>query len=96
VLTQTLVISCIVMVVWALWGYSMAFTDGGSLNAYVGGFSKALLKGVDTSTVSGASARWTSPAAPWCTSMPVSPPWWARSWWASVWATTVSRWHRTR
>jgi Amt family ammonium transporter len=51
VLTQTLVISCIVMVVWALWGYSMAFTDGGSLNSYVGGFSKALLKGVDTSTV---------------------------------------------
>ncbi len=51
VLTQTLVISCIVMVVWALWGYSMAFTDGGSLNAYVGGFSKALLKGVDTATV---------------------------------------------
>ena len=51
VLTQTLVISCIVMVVWALWGYSMAFTDGGSLNSYVGGFSKALLKGVDPSTV---------------------------------------------
>jgi Amt family ammonium transporter len=48
VLTQTLVITCIVMVVWALWGYSMAFTDGGSLNTYVGGFSKALLKGVDT------------------------------------------------
>ncbi len=48
VLTQTLVITCIVMIVWALWGYSMAFTDGGSLNAYVGGFSKALLKGVDT------------------------------------------------
>jgi Amt family ammonium transporter len=51
ILTQTLVISCIVMVVWALWGYSMAFTDGGSLNTFVGGFSKAFLKGVDTSTV---------------------------------------------
>jgi Amt family ammonium transporter len=51
VLTQVLVVSCIVMVVWALWGYSMAFTDGGALNAYVGGFSKALLKGVDPSTV---------------------------------------------
>ena len=48
VLTQTLVITCIVMVVWALWGYSEAFTDGGGLNSYVGGFSKALLKGVDT------------------------------------------------
>ena len=51
VLTQTLVITCVVMIVWALWGYSMAFTDGGSLNSYVGGFSKALLKGVDPSTV---------------------------------------------
>jgi Amt family ammonium transporter len=51
ILTQTLVVSCIVMVVWALWGYSMAFTDGGAINAYVGGFSKALLKGVDTATV---------------------------------------------
>ena len=51
ILTQTLVITCIVMVVWALWGYSEAFTDGGGLNSYVGGFSKALLKGVDTSTV---------------------------------------------
>src|SRR6188768_1407557 len=51
ILTQTLVITCIVMVVWALWGYSEAFTDGGSLNAYVGGFSKAFLKGVDTNAV---------------------------------------------
>src|SRR4051812_23962462 len=50
ILTQTLVITCIVMVVWALWGYSEAFTDGAGLNAYVGGFSKAFLKGVDTAT----------------------------------------------
>ena len=50
ILTQTLVITCIVMVVWALWGYSEAFTDGAGINAYVGGFSKALLKGVDTAT----------------------------------------------
>ena len=32
ILTQTLVITCIVMVVWALWGYSEAFTDGAGLN----------------------------------------------------------------
>ena len=51
ILTQTLVVTCIVMVVWALWGYSMAFTDGAGLNLYVGGFSKALLKGVDTASV---------------------------------------------
>ena len=43
-------ITCIVMIVWALWGYSLAFTDGGGLNTYVGGFSKAFLQGVTTST----------------------------------------------
>ena len=51
ILTQTLVITCIVMVVWALWGYSEAFTDGAGLNTWVGGFTKALLKGVDTNAV---------------------------------------------
>ena len=50
VLTQVLVVCCIVMVVWALWGYSEAFTDGGSLNTYVGGLSKLFMKGVDTAT----------------------------------------------
>jgi Amt family ammonium transporter len=50
ILTQTLVITCIVMVVWALWGYSEAFSDGAGLNTYVGGLTKAFLKGVDPST----------------------------------------------
>ena len=50
ILTQTLVITCIVMVVWALWGYSEAFSDGAGMNVWVGGFTKALLKGVDTAT----------------------------------------------
>ena len=34
--------------IWVLYGYSMAFTNGGGLNDFVGGFSKALLKGVDS------------------------------------------------
>jgi Amt family ammonium transporter len=50
ILTQTLVITCIVMVVWALWGYSEAFSDGAGINTWVGGFTKAFLKGVDTAT----------------------------------------------
>ena len=45
-LMQVFTIVCIVCVIWVLYGYSMAFTNGGSLNAYVGGFSKAFLKGV--------------------------------------------------
>jgi Amt family ammonium transporter len=50
VLMQVFSITALVMVIWLLYGYSLAFTDGGSLNAFVGGFSKALLAGVDPST----------------------------------------------
>ncbi len=46
VLMQVMTVCCIVMIVWVLWGYSLAFTYGGSLNTYVGGFSKAFLAGV--------------------------------------------------
>ncbi len=38
---------CLVAIIWVCYGYSMAFTNGGGLNDYVGGFSKAFLKGVD-------------------------------------------------
>ena len=38
---------CLVAIIWVLYGYSMAFTNGGGLNDFVGGFSKALLKGVE-------------------------------------------------
>ncbi|AJP74683.1 ammonium transporter [Sphingomonas hengshuiensis] len=50
VLMQVLTIVCVASLVWVCWGYSMAFTSGGSMNAYVGGFSKLFLKGVDGST----------------------------------------------
>ncbi|MEG3088468.1 ammonium transporter [Sphingomonas sp. PB4P5] len=50
VLMQVLTIVCVASLVWVCWGYSMAFTNGGDLNSYVGGFSKVFLKGVDTST----------------------------------------------
>jgi Amt family ammonium transporter len=50
VLMQVMVVCCIVMIVWALWGYSLAFTDGGGSNTFVGGLSKAFLAGVDPST----------------------------------------------
>jgi Amt family ammonium transporter len=36
--------------VWVCWGYSLAFTGG---SPFVGGFSKAFLKGVDASTLRG-------------------------------------------
>ena len=54
-LTQVTVVSAIGMVIWALWGYSMAFTSGGDLNAFVGGFSKAFLNTVNTSSAAAAT-----------------------------------------
>jgi Amt family ammonium transporter len=47
VLTQVFAIVSMVGVIWTLYGYSLAFTDGGSLTSYIGGLSKAFLKGVD-------------------------------------------------
>ncbi|WP_028232643.1 ammonium transporter [Paraburkholderia mimosarum] len=43
VLMQTLVIFCLLGVLWAVYGYSVAFTEG---NAFFGGFSKMFLAGV--------------------------------------------------
>jgi ammonium transporter, Amt family len=51
VLTQVFAIVCIVSLIWVTFGYSMAFTNGGSLNAYVGGFSKAFLAGITPESV---------------------------------------------
>jgi Amt family ammonium transporter len=50
-LSQVLIVTAIGMVAWVGWGYSMAFTDGGGINSFVGGFSKVGLQGVDTSTL---------------------------------------------
>jgi Amt family ammonium transporter len=48
VLMQILAIVCITTLMWVGWGYSMAFTGG---SEYVGGLSKAFLKGVDATTL---------------------------------------------
>ena len=45
ILTQTLMIVCMVAVIWVTWGYSEAFTGGGT--PFVGGLGKLFLKGVD-------------------------------------------------
>jgi Amt family ammonium transporter len=52
-LMQVLAIVCVVAIIWVTYGYSMAFTNGGELNSYVGGFSKLFLAGVDTTTLGG-------------------------------------------
>jgi len=53
VVMQAFAITCLVTVVWMVAGYSLAFTDGGSLNSYVGGLSKAMMAGIGKETLQG-------------------------------------------
>jgi len=46
VLSQVFMIVSLVSILWVTYGYSLAFTSGGSLNDYVGGLSKAFLMGI--------------------------------------------------
>jgi Amt family ammonium transporter len=48
VLMQVFTVFCLCVVLWVLYGYSLAFTEG---NAFFGGFSKILLKGVTIDSV---------------------------------------------
>lgn len=50
VLAQVFAIGCLMMILWVLYGYSLAFTEG---NAIYGGFSKAFLAGVTPDALSG-------------------------------------------
>ncbi len=50
-LTQVFAISAVVCLIWVVYGYSLAFSYGGSMDTYVGGFSKAFLQGVDATTL---------------------------------------------
>lgn len=44
-LMQVTTVTVIGMMAWAFWGYSLAFTSGGDLDNFVGGFSKMFLQG---------------------------------------------------
>ena len=48
ILMQSLVIFCLLGVLWAVYGYSLAFTEG---NAFIGGFDKLFLKGVTPDSI---------------------------------------------
>ena len=50
---QSFAMTCLVTVVWMVIAYSLAFTDGGSMNAYIGGMSRFMLKGMDVGTLKG-------------------------------------------
>tara|TARA_E500000331_G_scaffold313456_1_gene322134 strand:+ start:442 stop:1740 length:1299 start_codon:yes stop_codon:yes gene_type:complete len=53
VLMQCFAITGLMSILWALFVYSLAFDDSGSMNAFVGGFGKAFLSGVTVDAMSG-------------------------------------------
>jgi len=48
---QSFAVACVMTVLWMIIGYSLAFTDGGGMNAYVGGLDKMLLRGIGVDTL---------------------------------------------
>ncbi len=53
VLMQCFAITCVVSLVWLIAGYSLAFGDGGSVNAFIGGLDNFMLGAVTEDTLSG-------------------------------------------
>jgi len=50
-LMQVSTVTVVGMITWVLWGYSLAFTDGGTLNKFVGGLSKLGLSGISVTSI---------------------------------------------
>ncbi len=53
VIMQSFAITCLMSVIWMVVGYSLAFSDGGGVNFFVGGFSNVFLSGLKIDAVSG-------------------------------------------
>ena len=53
VLMQCFSITCLVSLLWLVYGYSLAFSDGGGAQAAIGGLGSAFLSGVGRDAVSG-------------------------------------------
>ena len=50
---QSFAAACLMTVLWMVVGYSLAFTDGGGANAFVGGLDKVFLAGMGKDSMSG-------------------------------------------
>ena len=50
---QSFAITCLMTVIWFVVGYSIAFSDGGGFNAFMGGFSAFMHAGIGVDSVSG-------------------------------------------
>ncbi len=53
VLVQCFTIACVVTILWVVYGYSLSFGDGGSVNAWIGGLDNAFLANVTRDSLSG-------------------------------------------
>lgn len=53
VLMQCFAITALMTVLWVIYGYNLAFGDGGSMNAYWGGFGNLFLAGMGVDSMSG-------------------------------------------
>jgi Amt family ammonium transporter len=53
VLMQCFAITCMVSILWLVYGYSLAFSDGGGAQAAIGGLGNVFLSGVGRDSVSG-------------------------------------------
>lgn len=53
VLMQCFTITCLASIVWLIYGYSLSFSDGGGVNAWIGGLDKAWLAGIGRDALSG-------------------------------------------
>lgn len=53
VLMQCFAIACVVSILWVAYGYSLSFSDGGSMNAWIGGLDNAFLANVTRESLSG-------------------------------------------
>jgi Amt family ammonium transporter len=53
VMMQVFATCCLMTIIWMVVGYSLAFTDGGGWNAYVGGFDKLFLAGMGKDSMEG-------------------------------------------
>jgi ammonium transporter, Amt family len=53
VLMQCFAITCMVSIAWVVVAYSIAFGDGGTANAWYGGFGKSFMSGIEFKTLKG-------------------------------------------
>lgn len=53
VLMQCFAIACGASLLWLVVGYSLAFTDGGGVNAFIGGLDYVFFSGIDRDSVTG-------------------------------------------